>query len=314
MGRRSNGFVAGRSLPIVWHPSYEVDLGQHVFPTTKYRLVRERLIGEHSDQAFEFLTPKPATDDSIALVHTSEYLRKIKTGDLTEEERLALEMPFSAKLRDAMWLCTGGTTLTCRMALKQGVAVHLGGGFHHAFADHGEGFCLINDVAVAIRQLTKEGAIKRSMVVDLSVHQGNGTAAIFADDDAVFTFSMHQHRNYPAVKPSGDLDIGLGDRTGDAAYQSHLKNQLPKILDLHKPDLVVYLAGADPYEDDQLGDLWLTLDGLRRRDEIVMDLCREAGIPVAVTLAGGYANRTDDTVGIHCNTVRAANAMWSRRL
>ena len=189
---------------------------------------------------------------------------------------------------------------------KGGIAVHLGGGFHHAFPDHGEGFCLINDVAIAIRVLQREGVIRRAMVVDLDVHHGNGTAATFQSDPDVFTFSMHQERNYPAWKPPSDVDIGLEDGTGDTEYLSLLERHLPDLVARHRPDLVFYLAGADPYQFDQLGGLGLTLEGLRRRDALVFERATRAGVAVAVCLAGGYAVRTDDTVAIHCNTVRAA--------
>jgi acetoin utilization deacetylase AcuC-like enzyme len=226
----------------------------------------------------------PASDDAVALVHTADYVRKIKTGTLSVEEQLLLEVPFSPALRDASWLCAGGAIVTARLALQQRIAVHLGGGFHHAFPDHGEGFCLINDVAIAIRALKQETLIDRAAVVDLDVHHGNGTAAIFRNDPAVFTFSMHQEHNYPALKPPSDLDIGLDDRTGDAEYLSLLGQHLPEVFARHKPDLVFYLAGADPYQFDQLGGLGLTIAGLGRRDDMVFQ-CAGAGI------AGGSARR-----------------------
>ncbi len=293
-------------IPIVWHPAYEVDIGPHVFPTRKYRLVKDRLLGEDTIAKADVIQPAPASDDDVALVHTSEYLRKIKTGTLSVEEQLVLEVPFSPALREAAWLCAAGSTLAARLALEKRIAVHLGGGFHHAFADHGEGFCLINDVAIAIRVLQREGVVRRAAVVDLDVHHGNGTAAIFRNDDDVFTFSMHQERNYPTSKPPSDLDIGLEDRAGDEVYLGLLEKHLPELLARHRPDLVFYLAGADPYRFDQLGGLGLTLEGLRRRDEVVFKRASEAGAAVAVCLAGGYAVRSEDTVEIHCNTVRAA--------
>ena len=293
-------------IPIVWHPAYEVDIGPHVFPTRKYRLVKDRLLGEGTIAKADVIQPAPASDDDVALVHTSEYLRKIKTGTLSVEEQLVLEVPFSPALREAAWLCAAGSTLAARLALEKRIAVHLGGGFHHAFADHGEGFCLINDVAIAIRVLQREGVVRRAAVVDLDVHHGNGTAAIFRNDDGVFTFSMHQEHNYPAWKPPSDLDIGLEDGAGDEEYLGLLGKHLPELLARHRPDLVFYLAGADPYRFDQLGGLGLTLEGLRRRDEVVFKRATEAGAAVAVCLAGGYAVRSEDTVEIHCNTVRAA--------
>ena len=295
-------------VPVVWHRAYEVDIGPHVFPTRKYRLVRERLLADGNISASDLVEAAPAPDEHVALVHTADYVRKIKTGTLTPAEQLALEVPFTPALREAAWICAGGSTLAGRLALERGIAVHLGGGFHHAFPDHGEGFCLINDVAIAIRALQRQGMIRRAAVVDLDVHHGNGTAAIFRGDADVFTFSMHQEHNYPAQKPPSDLDIGLEDGTGDAEYLAALEQHLPPLLGRHRPDLVVYLAGADPYRFDQLGGLGLTIAGLERRDELVFACAADAGAGVAILLAGGYAARTDDTVTIHCNTVRAAQA------
>lgn len=300
-------------IAIVWHPAYEIDIGPHVFPTRKYRLVRDRLLAEGTVAQADVVEPAPASDDDVALVHTSDYVRKIRTGTLSLEEQMVLEVPFSPALRDATWLCAGGSTLTGRLAVERGIAVHLGGGFHHAFPDHGEGFCLINDVAIAVRALQREEIVRRAAVVDLDVHHGNGTAMIFRNDPAVFTFSMHQERNYPAWKPASDLDIALEDGTGDAEYLALLEQHLPDLLARHRPDLVFFLAGADPYRFDQLGGLGLSIDGLRRRDALVFERARDAGAAVAVCLAGGYALRTDDTVEIHCNTVRAAKEALERR-
>src|SRR3990172_11193910 len=255
------------AVPVVWHPAYEVDIGPHVFPTRKYRLVRDRLLAEGTISRVDLIEPAPASDDQVALVHTSDYLLKSKTGTLSLEEQLVLEVPFSPALRDAAWLCAGGSTLAGRLALERGIALHLGGGFHHAFPDHGEGFCLINDVAIAIRVLQQAGEITRAMVIDCDVHHGNGTAAVFGDDATVFTFSIHQEQNYPAWKPPSDLDIGLDDGCGDEEYLKALERYVPQTLDRHRPDLVWYLAGADPYREDQLGGLSLTIAGLRARDE-----------------------------------------------
>jgi len=301
------------SLRIVWHPAYEFDIGPHVFPTAKYRLIRERLVAEGTATDHDFVTPQPATDADVALVHTNAYLDKIRKGHFSVPELLTLEIPFSAELRDGMWLCTGGSIATGRLALERGIAAHLGGGFHHAFPDHGEGFCLVNDVAIAIRVLAEAGAIERAVVIDCDVHHGNGTAAIFTNDPNVFTLSMHQERNYPAWKPPSDLDLGLEDGTGDAEYLRLIERHLPETVERHKPDLAFYLAGADPYREDQLGGLGLTIDGLRRRDATVFRILRDAGVPVATLPAGGYARRTDDTVEIHCNTIREARGMNTRQ-
>lgn len=293
-------------MRVVWHPGYEVDIGPHVFPTRKYRLVRDRLVADRTLGPDAFELAEPVTDADVRLAHTEEYVRKIRQGRLSLEERLILEVPFSPALREAMWLVAGGTWRAATHALRDGVAVHLGGGFHHAFADHGEGFCLVNDVAVAVRMLRRDGAVGRVAVVDLDVHHGNGTAAIFADDPDTFTFSMHQENNYPAWKPPGDLDLGLEDGVRDEEYLGLLERHLPVLLEGHRPDLVIYLAGADPYEQDQLGGLALTLEGLRRRDAFVLETCRGRGVSVAVTLAGGYARREGDTVAIHVATVEEA--------
>lgn len=293
-------------LSVVWHPEYEVDLGEHVYPTEKYRLVRERIAEEMPPDAVRFVRPEPAPREDLARVHRAEYLDKLRTGSFSRREELELEVPFSPDLRRAMRLACGGTTRAARLALRDGVAVHLGGGFHHAFPDHGEGFCLLNDTAVAVRALRSAGEIQRAAVVDADVHQGNGTAAIFRDDAAVFTLSLHQDRLYPARKPPSDLDVGLPDRTGDEDYRSRLERALPRALSDPEPDLVVYLAGGDPYREDQLGGLSLTRGGLRRRDRTVLTAARRRGIPVVVLLAGGYAVRVSDTVSIHENTVREA--------
>jgi acetoin utilization deacetylase AcuC-like enzyme len=293
-------------LTVVHHEAYEVDIGPHVFPTLKYRLVRDRLIADGTIGQGDLVRPEPATDDDVGLVHTPEYVGKLTAGTLSVTEQLLLEVPFSVELRDAMWLCAGGSILAGRLALEHGLAFHLGGGFHHAFPDHGEGFCLINDVAIAIQALRRDGAIESAVVIDLDVHHGNGTAAIFSQEPDVFTFSMHQEHNYPAWKPPGDLDLGLEDGTDDAEYHTALEHHVPRILDAHQPELAFYLAGADPYAQDQLGGLRLTIEGLQRRDAIVLDALREARVPTVVTLAGGYAQHQDDTVEIHANTLREA--------
>lgn len=294
------------SLPIIWHEAYEADIGPHVFPTRKYRAARDRLIADATIAPADIRRPEPASDAQVALVHTAAYLDKIKRGAFTWHDVMTLELPFSTELKEAMWLCAGGSILTARLALEHGLAAHLGGGFHHAFADHGEGFCLINDVAIALRVLSAEGLIRRSAVLDCDLHHGNGTAAIFKNEPSIFTFSIHQQNNYPALKPPSDLDLGLPDGTGDSEYLGLLERHIPRIINQHTPELVFYLAGADPYEEDQLGGLRLTREGLRRRDELIFRLLRSAGVVVAVTLAGGYARRFDDTVEIHCETVRAA--------
>jgi acetoin utilization deacetylase AcuC-like enzyme len=293
-------------LRLVYSDQYDLNLGNHVFPSVKYRLTRESLLRESIAQPEDFVEPRPASDDDVALVHHRDYIRKLKTGTLSYLEILRLEIPYSPELMRAVWLCAGGSTLAARLALTGGVAVNLGGGFHHAFPDHGEGFCVLNDVAIAIRSLQKKKAIARAMTVDCDVHHGNGTAAIFAADPTVFTLSIHQENNYPYPKPPSSLDINLQDRVEDEEYLAALEEGLDKSLAEFQPDLIFYLAGADPYREDQLGGLRLSLEGLERRDRLVYAKARARDIPVVVTLAGGYARHLDDTVRIHTNTIRAA--------
>lgn len=303
---------AGRSnLPLIWSPDYEVDIGAHVFPTAKYRMVRRALLQSGAAVEGDFLLPGPASWGEVEAVHSQEYVRKLRTGSLSIRDQMTLELPFTPALRHASLLCCGGTILTARLALREGVAVHLGGGFHHAFRDHGEGFCLLNDLAVALVTLLEASEVSRCAVVDLDVHQGNGTASIFRDDPRVFTFSMHQEANYPFPKPPSDMDVGLEDGTGDAAYLRLLDEALETTLTRQKPDLAIYLAGADPFVEDQLGGLALTKAGLEQRDRLVMRRCLGAGTPVAVVLAGGYARRVEDTVAIHRRTVEVAREFWA---
>jgi acetoin utilization deacetylase AcuC-like enzyme len=288
-------------VKLVYHPRYDLNLGAHVFPSQKYRLVRERLLAEGIASIGDFLAPEPITDEQVLLVHDPGWVQRLKTGTLGYAELARLEIPWSRETIEAVWIATGGTLLAARRALQEGRGFNLGGGFHHAFPAHGEGFCAINDVAVAIRVLQKEGAIAKAMVIDCDVHHGNGTAAIFAADPSVFTLSIHQYDNYPSEKPPSTIDIHLPDGIGDNEYLARLTAAVETAL-IFQPDLIFYLAGADPYRDDQLGGLALTIDGLLRRDRLVLGL----GAPVAVTLAGGYARDVEDTVTIHRNTVRAA--------
>jgi acetoin utilization deacetylase AcuC-like enzyme len=294
---------------LMFHPGFTVDLGAHVFPAQKYRLVRERLLEEGRAGAGDFLTPEPAQDGDLLRVHTREYVDKLSAGRFTPSEARTLEIPWSPEIASGSRLAAGAAIQAGRLARRDGCCFVLGGGFHHAFADHGEGFCLINDVAVATAALRAEGELRRVAVVDLDVHQGNGTAAILGRDPLSFTLSIHQENNYPGVKPPGSLDVGLADGTGDAAYLAALDEVLPAVL-AFDPELVFYLAGADPYEQDLLGGLRLTLGGLEERDRRVFRAARRAGVPVAVTLAGGYAQRPGDTVSIHVNTVRVASEVY----
>ncbi len=291
---------------LVYSDAYDLNLGVHVFPSQKYRLVRDRLLDQGIVGPENLLEPAPATDADVLLVHEAGYVQRLKAGTLSYQEILQMEIPYSRKMVEAVWLATGGTILAGRKALEDGVAFNLTGGFHHAFPGHGEGFCVIHDVAVAIRRLLADRAIERALVIDCDVHHGNGTAAIFAGDPSVFTISIHQYNNYPSEKPPSNIDIHLDDRTGDADYLLALSARYVPALHAFRPQLVFYIAGADPYYQDQLGGLSLTLEGLKRRDRLVIESARKAGAAVAVTLAGGYAVDVNDTVTIHVNAVLAA--------
>ena len=293
-------------MKLVYSPQYDLNLGAHVFPSVKYRLTKEKLVNEGVIAVQAIAEPSPALDEDIERVHDADYVRKLKAGTLSFEELLRLEIPYSSEMVRAVWLAAGGTIYAGRLALEEGLAVNLTGGFHHAFPDHGEGFCAIHDVAVAIRRLQKDKAIRRAMTVDCDVHHGNGTAAIFQRDSAVFTFSIHQARNYPYPKPPSSLDIDLDDGVEDEAYLAALDQGLSQSLGRFTPDVIFYLAGADPYREDQLGGLKLSLAGLERRDRMVFEAARTRRIPIVITLAGGYARRLEDTVQIHFNTVCAA--------
>ena len=294
----------------VWSSSrYTFPLPEgHRFPVAKYAMLREAVIVEGIVPADHVLDPPRATDDAVALVHTPEYVRRFCDGTLDAAELRRLGFPWSPALVERSYRAVGGTIAAARHALSTGISMNLAGGTHHAFPDHGEGFCVFNDVAVAIRLLRRDGLVRRAAVVDLDVHQGNGTHAIFAGDDDVYTFSMHGGKNYPFHKVAGTLDVELADGTGDDVYLAELASALPRVLARSAPDLVVYIAGADPHEGDRLGRLALTFDGLARRDAMVLDLCREVGIPVAITIGGGYGRRIEDTVAAHLRTVRVARA------
>ena len=291
---------------LVYTDAYFAEIGLHVFPMRKFRMLRDEVVRRGLASDADFTEPAPAQRAQVARVHDEEYIEKLLRGTLTELDEAILELPYSKALVDASFLCAGGSILAARLAMERGAAVNLGGGFHHAFADHGEGFCVLNDVAIAIRDLLHDGTIQRAAVIDVDVHQGNGTAAIFRDDPAVFTFSIHEEDNYPLVKPPSDQDVGLDRGAGGQAYLAALGHWTPRILESHGPDLIAYVAGADPFEEDQLGGLKLTREDLRARDRIVFGAARERSIPVAAYLAGGYARRVDDTVAIHADMVEEA--------
>jgi acetoin utilization deacetylase AcuC-like enzyme len=281
----------------------------HRFPVAKYAMLRERVVAEGIVAAEQVLDPAGATDDMLRLVHTADYVDRFAAGALSAAEIRRLGFPWSPALVERSRRAVGGTVVAARHALSRGTAMNLAGGTHHAFPDHGEGFCVFNDVAIAICALRAEGRIRRAAVIDLDVHQGNGTHAIFAADRDVFTFSMHGGRNYPFEKVAGSLDVALADGVEDAEYLRVLGEALPGVLHAAQPDLVLYLAGADPHEGDRLGRMKLTFAGLERRDGMVLEACREVGLPVAVVIAGGYGRRIDDTVAIHVATARILAAI-----
>jgi acetoin utilization deacetylase AcuC-like enzyme len=293
---------------LVYHGGYDLNLGEHVFPSSKYRLIHDRLLAEHFAQPEDFVAPQPASDEDILRVHDRGWVQRLKTGTLSAAEIAKLEIPFSPEMVAGVWLATGGTILAARNTLTHRIGFNIGGGFHHAFPAHGEGFCAINDVAVAIRALQHDGSIERALVVDLDVHHGNGTAAIFAGDPSVLTLSLHQFNNYPNEKPPSVIDVHLRDGVKDEEYLSRLKDALAVAMSF-SPNLIFYLAGADPFEEDQLGGLALTLDGLKQRDHLVFETALAQNVPIAVVLAGGYAHNTSDTVTIHCNTAYVAHAL-----
>ena len=323
---------------LVYSDDYYLPIGPHVFPAEKYQRIHNKLIQSGTVEAADFLKPQPASDQDILLVHTPAYVRKLKTGTLSAREEQEMEIPYSPDLVRAFWLAAGGSILAAEQALNDGVAFNIGGGFHHAFPDHGEGFCMIHDVAVAIRRMQRDDRITRAMTVDCDVHHGNGTAAIFAGTRIpsdplpsrsssllnrtarlrsaqagnVFTISLHQQNNYPAWKPPSSIDVDLPDEIGDTDYLAWLDNALCSGLRQFDPELICYIAGADPYREDQLGGLSLTMEGLKKRDELVFKVAKTRGVPVMVTFAGGYARVVEDTVTIHCNTVQAAKEVFAQ--
>lgn len=291
---------------LIYDERYDLKLGAHVFPSQKYRLVHDKLLADGLATPDDFFAPQPATDADVLRVHSQDYVYKLKNASLSDAEILRMEIPYSKELVQACWLAAGGSILAGQRALADGWSASIGGGFHHAYADHGEGFCVIHDVAVAIRRLQFDRAIETAMVVDTDVHQGNGTASIFGGDGDVFTLSIHQENNYPYPKPPSTVDIDLPDGIGDEDYLAILEKHLEAAFNNFRPQILFYVAGADPYREDQLGGLALTMDGLAQRDALVFDYARKNKVPVAITLAGGYARNVGDTVKIHANTILAA--------
>jgi acetoin utilization deacetylase AcuC-like enzyme len=300
-------------MKCVYHPSYQVALPSgHPFPMSKYSLLRDQLLAEGIVATGDILQPEPLDASALGLVHTPEYLAKLATSGLSAAEQRRLGLPWSEALWQRSRLASAGTLLAARTALDQGLAANLAGGTHHAFADHGEGFCVLNDVAIAIRKLQAERALERAAIVDLDVHQGNGTAAIFETDDEVFTFSMHGERNYPVAKMRSNLDVPLKDGVGDAEYLDTLQGVLPSVLDRARADLVFYLAGVDVAAGDRYGKLALTEEGIRRRDRCVIEAVRGRGLPLVIVLAGGYAATRARTAELHAHAFRES-AAYERR-
>jgi acetoin utilization deacetylase AcuC-like enzyme len=299
-------------MPLFYSDVFVLPLpSHHRFPMGKYVRLRERLLasGEFAEQ--DFHVPDGASDAEITRVHCPEYLRRVTTGALAPAEIRAIGFPWSERMVERSRRSSGATLAAAREALSRGWGANLAGGTHHAFRDRGEGFCVFNDAAIAARAMQREAGLERVAIVDCDVHQGNGTASIFAGDDSVFTFSIHGARNFPFTKEASDLDIELADGTGDDEYLWHLERGLDETLERSRPQLAFYLAGADPYEDDRLGRLKLTKRGLARRDALVLGALRARGVPVALAMAGGYARDIDDSVEIHANTILAARAMES---
>ncbi len=331
---------------LVYSDDYYLPVGSHVFPGEKYKCIYDRLLASGIAAPSDFVTPSQATDEDVLLVHTPQYVQKLKMGTLSALEELELEVPYSPELVRAFWFAAGGSVLAADHALIDGVAISIGGGFHHAFPGHGEGFCMINDVAVAIRRMQRDDRIRTAMTFDCDVHQGNGTAVIFSGTrvpsdplsstfasvlnparstarpappgtrprsshaEDVFTISLHQQNNYPVFKPPSSLDLNLPDGIGDDEYLACVGEALSLGLSKFQPELICYLAGADPYREDQLGGLSLTIEGLKARDALVFQIAKAERIPVMVTLAGGYALKLEDTITIHCNTVVAAKEVF----
>lgn len=294
-------------MRICYSDRYMVPLpATHPFPMSKYRLVRDRLLAEGAITHWHLTEPPPATDEDILLVHTANYWLRCARGELTAAEVRRIGFPWSEGLVRRSRAAVQGTILAAKHALSDGVASNLAGGTHHAFPAHGEGYCVLNDIAIATRVLQRDGLARRIAILDCDVHQGNGTAAIFADDPDVFTFSIHGDKNFPLRKERSKLDVALPDGLGDDEYLRLLAEYIPALLREFQPDLVFYQAGVDPFAGDRLGKLKLTLAGLRQRDEFVLEQCRALGLPVATTMGGGYAKDIYDTVAAHANTVRVA--------
>jgi acetoin utilization deacetylase AcuC-like enzyme len=281
----------------------------HRFPVNKYALLRQRVEAASLVPPEDLIDAPAASDEEITRAHTVEYLHRVKNGELTEKELRRIGFPWSPQMVERSRRSSGATIAVARAALCGGLAVNLAGGTHHAFPDRGEGYCVFNDAAIAARAMHAEGLARRVVIIDCDVHQGNGTAKIFENDPSVFTFSIHGAKNFPFHKETSDLDVALIDDADDATYLAALRDALPMVLDRAQADLAIYLAGADPYFDDSFGRMRLTKAGLLERDRFVLESCRAVGLPVAITMAGGYAKNPEDVADIHFKTVKLAAEM-----
>jgi acetoin utilization deacetylase AcuC-like enzyme len=278
----------------------------HSFPKDKYLQLRMRILEELGDQPVELRVPEPATDEDILRAHDPDYVLRFKNGELSPKEVRRVGLPWSAEIVKRTRYSVGGTLAACRAALEDGVAVNLGGGTHHAFPDHGQGYCWLNDIAIASRAVQAAGLVRQVLIIDCDVHQGNGTAATLKDDASIFTFSIHGKNNFPYRKEKSDLDVELPDGAQDADYLAALDEGIMRSIKNFSAELVIYLAGADPYREDRFGRLALTKEGLCQRDRLVLQRCREAELPITVTMAGGYARNLKDIVDINFQTILSA--------
>ena len=281
----------------------------HRFPMVKYSMLRERVAAAGICGLEEMCVPRPVSDEEIVRAHDRKYLRRVVKGTLSPKEVRRIGFPWSERMIERSRRASGGTLGACLAALEDGFAANLAGGTHHAFANRGEGYCVFNDSAIAARAVQAEGLVERVVVVDTDVHQGNGTAAILRGDPSIFTFSIHGARNFPFHKEESDLDVALPDGADDGEFLEALEDGLEKALETSRARLAIYLAGADPYEDDRLGRLSVSREGLAERDRLILEACRERGIPVAVTMAGGYARKVEDTVDIHFRSIERAASL-----
>ena len=301
-------------MQVFYTPRYYADIGPgHVFPIRKFQLVRDRLLAEGTIEPSEIVEPSPAPLEDVLLVHTTDYISRLCSGNLTTKEIRRLGLPWSESLVQRSFYAAGGTLAATRASLAEGYSSNLAGGTHHSFSDRGEGFCVLNDVAIAIRTMRARKLIQRAAIVDCDVHQGNGTATIFAGDDDTFTFSIHGANNYPLFKAQSTLDVELADGTSDTEYLDTLAKHLPAVF-AADPEIVFYLAGADPYKADKLGRLALSIDGLRERDAYVLRECYKREVPIVTVMSGGYGKDINDTIEIHCNTIRMVKEIFEARV